>query len=136
VTPDADEVRLPFPSSLTVERQEEVEIEPVLQSSAESWLVRGRGWNLSPFQDWRPGARGGPFVLGAIVRRAGGGRLAVVGSSRFVEDRFLGVADNAVFLRQLVEWLSGHRALTRLIEQGSGPPEAAPHDGEAQSHGP
>lgn len=136
VSPDANDVRLPFPSSMTVEPPEGVEIEPMLRSSAESWLVRGGGWNLSPFQQWTMGEPRGPFVLGAIVQRTGGGRLAVVSNARFVEDRYLGVADNAVFLRQLVEWLSGHRALTRLIARSSGPAETSPDDGEADSHRP
>jgi hypothetical protein len=117
VVPDAREVRLPFPSSLVVEAREGVAVTPLLKSSDSSWIVE-RGFDLDPRQQWDPAKRGGPYLLGAVLTRTTppAAKLAVVANSRFVEDQYLGVSDNAVFLRQAVEWLGGHRALAQMHE--------------------
>ena len=135
ITPDAREVRLPFPSSVRVQEREGVTVTPLLTSSEESWAVTER-FDLSPYQQWRPTGRPGPFMYGAVVELEGGShaRIAVVGNARFVEDSYLDSADNARFVRQLVEWLGGHRALTRMIDER--PEPAAEPDGVAPEQPP
>jgi hypothetical protein len=117
VAPDAREVRLPFPSSIRIDTRAGVEVTPLLSSSDSSWTVES-GFNLSPHQQWDPSKRGGPYLLGVVLSRVAppAAKLAVVANSRFVEDQYLGVSDNAVFVRQTVEWLGGHRALSAMLE--------------------
>lgn len=117
VAPDAREVRLPFPSSIRIDVRAGVEVTPLLSSSDSSWTVES-GFNLSPHQPWDPSKRGGPYLLGVVLSRVTppAAKLAIVANSRFVEDQYLGVSDNAVFVRQTVEWLGGHRALSGMLE--------------------
>ena len=132
MTPDASEVRLPFPSSIRIDRRNRARFTPLLRSSAESW-VQTRAFDLSPFQNWTPSGRPGPFLIGVAseLDAEPRSRIAVISSARFVEDGYLDAADNALFVRQLVEWLGGHRALTRLIgEEREEPTDdpAPPHE--------
>ncbi len=118
MTPDAREVRLPFPSSLRIDPPEGVRVTPLLKSSDDSWRV-DRGYDLSPYQQWSPTSRTGPFLFGAVLEREKRPRrrIAVVANARFIEDQYLEKADNALFVRQLVEWLGGHRALSQIIQR-------------------
>jgi hypothetical protein len=116
ITPNARELRLPFPSSLEIEEREGVTVATILQSSSSSWPVK-RGWNLSPHQEWDSSKSGGPHPFGVLVTKTGKARskLVVIANARFVQDQYIGVTDNDVFVRQLVEWLGGHDVLVRMV---------------------
>jgi hypothetical protein len=112
----AARVRLPFVSSLEIEADRGWRVTPLLRSSTSSWAVSSR-FDLSPYQNWQPNGERGSFVVGAALERsqAPGGRLAVIGSARFIENAYVAADDNASFIRQMIEWLEGHRNLSRML---------------------
>ncbi len=128
VAPGARSVRLPFPSSLEVSAAEGVRVTDLLTTSAESWALE-RGFDLSPHQRWEARAPTKSRRVGVAIETASDppGRLAVVANARFVEDQHLDADDNALFLRQLLEWLGGHRALSSMMyEEGEEAEDGAP----------
>jgi hypothetical protein len=116
IVPGARAVRLPFPSTVTVREPRGSRVTELFRSSPQSWAVQRR-FDLSPHQRWRAEGPSGPHLLGAVVERVDppGGRIAIVGNARFVEDQYLEYDDNVQLVRELVEWLGGHRALTQMV---------------------
>jgi len=132
-------VRLPFASSITLTNEGEGGPVTVLQSSSQSWTLE-RGFDLSPHQDWEPQGEVGARTIGVLaeaVGQDGRGRLLVVSSARFLDDRYVEFNDNAELFRDVVDWAGGHDALSELLltsgGEASGAAEPAPDDVQTQA---
>lgn len=104
--------------------------EPIAYSSRGSWIPP-KSFNVSPLQQYRPEAKSekGPFAL-AVVKtgifpdlfgESGGveARLALVGTSRFIDPRF-GHASNYAFFFNILDWLTQDESLISIRSKGIG----------------
>jgi gliding-associated putative ABC transporter substrate-binding component GldG len=123
VVKDLESIVLPFVTSLEGG-------ESIAFSSKRSW-TSPKIFNASPMQDYEPGedAEKGPLGLAVVKTGESPGffdesetrsvRLAVVGTSRFVDPRF-GYASNYAFFLNIIDWLTQEESLISIRSKGIG----------------
>lgn len=143
VTRDLDSLTLPFASPLEVStRTTSAKVEVLARSSKSSWHARQGGFSLNPFQRFEPQGEDpkGPFALAAVVSGSfksyfpeppkgasgvhrtstqGTGRLAVVGTSRFLTPDIPPNDPSRTFLLNLADWAAQSPDLISIRSKGS-----------------
>jgi len=95
----------------------DAEVLPLAQTSAESFAEPYRGGARRVAFDPKRDRKGPILVAVAVTREAKGGkqaRIVVTGSSRFVNNRFLGEGGNSDYFLRCMNWLAEEEELIAL----------------------
>ena len=123
-------IAFPFVAALSVKAPEGVTATVLAESSKDAWVSQPP-FNLDPLQRWTldgvteqgqkvmmvtlTGALTSPF--GSAVNTAGSPRVLVAGGSTFIQDQYMGKANEA-FILNMVDWMVMDEALLAVRSRG------------------
>lgn len=109
------QLTFPWVSSIDIKKKSGAENEYLIKTGNRSWEQKG-SFNLNPQGLAQPNENDfKQFVIGAISGRKNGGKIAVIPSSRFILEKFLGQStDNVEFVLNILNDLASDGALSGI----------------------